>query len=143
LAGIEPAQMDGRVYTWGNNGQDWGYGPDERSNGGRLGNGRGFHEKIFVTKFFGFFWIWGRGWRNWKGRGADGGIYEKKYKKSYLGLDIAGGSCRIDIVVLAVLLTRAGAAVRDLRDFTAIVQEAGDIGDVRSGCIFDKETEFC
>jgi len=68
--------------------------------------------------------------------GGDGGIgkreeqpgeYMKKYKKSYLGFDIAagsiGGRSRIDIVVLVVLLTRAGAAVRDLRDFTAIVQE--------------------
>jgi hypothetical protein len=49
------------------------------------------------------------------------------YKKSYLGLDIAagsiGGRSRIDIAVLAVLLTRAGTAIRDLRDFSAIVQE--------------------
>jgi len=58
-------------------------------------------------------------------------IYEKNIKKRNLGLDIAGWRSRIDIVALAVLLMRAGAAVCDLRDFAAIVQEAGGIGDAK------------
>jgi hypothetical protein len=59
------------------------------------------------------------------------------YKKSYLGLDIAagsiGGRSRIDIAVLAVLLTRAGAAIRDLRDFSAIVQEPATLAKLVLG----------
>jgi len=64
-------------------------------------------------------------------RSSRGEIYEKNIKKRNLELDIGGWRSRIDIVALAVLLMRAGVAVCDLRDFAAIAQEAGGIGDAK------------
>jgi hypothetical protein len=54
-------------------------------------------------------------------RSGRGEYMKKNIKKRYLGLDIVGGMSRIDIVVLAVLLMRAEAAIRDFRVFLAIV----------------------